>query len=82
MYEKVKDLLASKFEVDPTIFSEDATLEELGLTSLDMVEFAEIASTEWNTPINDDELYEAGTVAQVLELLMRRQAGAVSQPQR
>jgi len=76
MYEKVKALLTGKFEVDESEFTASATFEEMGLTSLDMVEFAEIASKEWGTPITDDEIYELNRIDRIIELLEQRRAPA------
>lgn len=72
MYEKMKEIITSKYPVAPAKIVPEATLEDLGLDSLDVVELAMAIQTEWGTPVTDDELNSAGTIEAVVGLIQSR----------
>lgn len=74
MYDKIKEIITSKYQVAPEKIVPEATLEELGLDSLDVVELAMAVQAEWDTLVTDDELNSAGTVEAVVGLIQNRVA--------
>ncbi|MGV9297544.1 MULTISPECIES: acyl carrier protein [Amycolatopsis] len=74
MYDKIKEIMTSKYEIAPAKIVPEATLEELGLDSLDVVELAMAIQDEWGTRVTDDELNSAGTVEAVVGLIQSRVA--------
>lgn len=74
MYEHLKDLLAHKFMLDPAMVTPKATFKELGLDSLDVVEFAMLLEKEYGVRVTDDDLHEAGHLDAVVNLLEQRTA--------
>jgi 3-oxoacyl-[acyl-carrier-protein] synthase-3 len=72
MFDKLKEILVKKFSVAESDVKEEATLEDLGLTSLDLVEFADIVSTQFNVNISDDEVVELERVGKIVALVAKR----------
>lgn len=69
VYDRVKELLTDKFGVPEEEIRLDATLENLGLDSLDLVEFALAAEEDLGVGISDDEAAELETLADTVKLL-------------
>jgi acyl carrier protein len=47
----VRELLVEEFDIEPELIKDDATMEELDLDSLDMVEIAQVAEQNWGVRI-------------------------------
>jgi acyl carrier protein len=60
------------FGADPELVSLDATLEELDVDSLDLVELAQIAEEEFGVTFNADDAQGVRTVRDALEMIVAR----------
>ena len=66
VFEKVRDTLASQFEVDPEkITPETDVMGDLGADSLDLVELIMALEEEYNITITDESVYEHKTVGDI-----------------
>lgn len=63
---KIYDALEN-FGADPDAITEDATLEEIDIDSLDLVELAQILDEEMGIQIEQGDLGEIRTVGDALE---------------
>ncbi|MCK9902329.1 acyl carrier protein [Parafrankia colletiae] len=77
MYDQIKHLLVSAFHVDVAEVAPEASLEDLGLDSLDIVELAWALETELRVRITDDELAELQQVSAIVQLAQERAANVV-----
>jgi acyl carrier protein len=50
----------------------DATLEDLDIDSLDLVELSQIAEEEWNVELRSDDMKNIVTVGDALDLIVSR----------
>jgi acyl carrier protein len=71
VYEDVKTLLMTSFQVVKEDFHDEVTLEELGLDSLDLVELS-MRLEDFGAAVTDDELAELQRLDAVVELLEQR----------
>ncbi|MDO4972829.1 MAG: acyl carrier protein [Eubacteriales bacterium] len=73
IFEKVRDALASQFELDPaTVTPETNLIDDLGADSLDVVELIMELEDEFGVTISDEaaaELYTVGRIVEYLEKL-------------
>lgn len=73
IFEKVRDALASQFELDPATVTPDTNLiDDLGADSLDVVELIMELEDEFGITISDEaaaELYTVGRIVEYLEKL-------------
>ena len=73
IFEKVRDALASQFELDPaTITLETNLIDDSGADSLDVVELIMELEDEFGITISDEaaaELYTVGRIVEYLEKL-------------
>ena len=73
IFEKVRDALASQFELDPATVTMDTNLiDDLGADSLDVVELIMELEDEFGVTISDEaaaELYTVGRIVEYLEKL-------------
>ena len=73
IFEKVRDALASQFELDPSSVTLDTNLiDDLGADSLDVVELIMELEDEFGITISDEaaaELYTVGRIVEYLEKL-------------
>lgn len=76
MYEQLKQIMERKFQVPTEDIEPEATLSDLGLDSLDLVEFALAIEKELGVRVTDDDLAEAGRLGSVVNLVMSRRAAA------
>lgn len=76
MYELLKQIMEQKFQVPGAEIGPDATLADLGLDSLDLVELSLVLEKEAGVQITDDELAEAGSLESVVGLVSSRRAAA------
>jgi acyl carrier protein len=74
VYDRVTDLLISKFGVPAEDIRLDATFDDLDLDSLDLVEFALAAEEDLGVRISDDEAEELDTLGDAVALLERKGA--------
>ncbi|MDT0262148.1 acyl carrier protein [Jatrophihabitans lederbergiae] len=74
MYEKLKQIMCSKFQVPSAEFVPGVTFEDLGLDSLDLVELSLVIEQEIGVRISDDELAEVGQLNNVADLVTSRRA--------
>ncbi|GAA4462153.1 phosphopantetheine-binding protein [Phytohabitans houttuyneae] len=74
MFEPLKSLIASKYQVEVDRITPDATLDDLGLDSLDVVELAMAVEHEWGPKVTDDELLEAQRLDAIIDLIESRVA--------
>ncbi|MBW8792501.1 MAG: acyl carrier protein [Streptomyces sp.] len=75
MYEDVKKMLITSFNVMEEDFHDGASLTDLGLDSLDLVELAMQLET-LGAKVTDDELADAPSLEAVVALLENRSQGA------
>ena len=73
IFEKVRDALASQFELDPaSVTLETNLIDDLGADSLDVVELIMELEDEFDIKISDEaaaELYTVGRIVDYLEKL-------------
>jgi acyl carrier protein len=74
MYEKLCDIIQSKFQVPSSELRPEVSLSDLGLDSLDMVELSLVIEQELGVRISDDELAEASRVEAIVDLIAGRTA--------
>lgn len=74
MYEQLKQIMERKFQVPIEDIEPEATLNDLGLDSLDLVELALAIEREIGVRVTDDDLAEAGRLDSVVDLVMSRSA--------
>ncbi|MFJ8001344.1 acyl carrier protein [Streptomyces sp. NPDC096310] len=76
MYEELKGILVDDLQVRAEDIAPTAGREQIGLDSLAAVELAALLSDRYGVEIHDYELLEAGTVADVADLVAQRRAVA------
>ena len=70
VFEKIRDALASQFEVDPeTITRETDIMNDLGADSLDLVELIMTLEEEYGVSVVDDSVYEHKTVGEIADFI-------------
>ncbi|WP_105970688.1 acyl carrier protein [Streptomyces geranii] len=69
MFEKLKEILVNKLKVTPEQITLEATLEDIELDSLAVVELSLVLETELGVSVSDDELLEAETVGDMVKLI-------------
>ncbi|MFF0014507.1 acyl carrier protein [Streptomyces sp. NPDC005374] len=74
MFEKLKEILVNKLKVTPEQITPEATLEDIELDSLAVVELSLVLETELAVSVSDDELLEAETVGDMVALIEQRSA--------
>ena len=74
IFDRVSELLVSKFGVPAEQIKPEATFEDLDLDSLDLVEFALAAEEDLGVRITDDEAAELETLADTVALLEQKGA--------
>lgn len=74
--DQVTEMLVSSFGLSPEDVRAEATLAELDVDSLSMVEFCMMAEKEWDITIGEDELTGEHTVRDVVELLSSKRVPA------
>lgn len=66
VYDKVRELLASQFEMDMSKISEDTDIAgDLGADSLDLVEMIMMLEEEFGIVITDESIYNYKTVGEI-----------------
>jgi acyl carrier protein len=74
MYDAFRQLLESSFRVRPGEVNPEATLEELELDSLDLVELSLTIQDRLGVQVSDDELANLKQVGAIVELIESRGA--------
>jgi acyl carrier protein len=74
MFQRLTEILISKFQLEDEEIAPSATLDELGLDSLDLVELALIIEKEFGARISDDELAEMQELEAIVGLVEGRSA--------
>jgi acyl carrier protein len=74
LQDRVTKLLVEQFWATPEAIDSDTTLGDLAFDSLILIEFTLIANKEFGVAIEDDELTEDLTVADVADLLAAKGA--------
>ena len=72
MFEKVKSILVTRFDMPAEQVGPEATLEDLGLDSLATVEFALALEKELSVEISDDEVADLERIDKIADLVERR----------
>ncbi len=74
IFEKVRDALASQFELDPeTVTMETNLIDDLGADSLDVVELIMELEDEFGVTISDEAAAELYTVQRIVDYLEKLQ---------
>ena len=70
IFEKVRDALASQFELDPASITMDTNLlDDLGADSLDVVELIMALEDEFGIKISDEDAVKLDTVGRICDYL-------------
>jgi acyl carrier protein len=77
-YERVRDLLVARFQVDPARISPGATFDELDMDSLFLVEFLLTANAEFGAHIEEDAATPRDTIERAVQLIDEQLAAASS----
>jgi acyl carrier protein len=74
IFEKVRDVLAKQFEVDPETITPDTNLlDDLGADSLDVVELIMSVEDEFGIVIDDEAASNLLTVRQIVDFIEKLQ---------
>lgn len=74
IFEKIRDVLAQQFEIDPETISMDTNLiDDLGADSLDIVELIMSVEDEFGIAIPDENAANLVTVAKIVDYLEKLQ---------
>ena len=60
------------FGADPAVLRRDATLEELEVDSLDLVELAQVIEDEYKVEVTSQDVQNVKTVGDVIDLVASR----------
>ncbi|MGA4851055.1 acyl carrier protein [Streptomyces sp. G5(2025)] len=74
MLEQLKEILSNKLKVSPEAITPEATKDDIELDSLAVVELSLLLKSELDIDVSDDDLLEAETVADMVELMETRSA--------
>lgn len=69
IFDKVKKIIVEKLSVDSTEVTLDASFEDLGADSLDIVEIVMALEEEFDIEISDEEAENAKSVGDVVKYL-------------
>ena len=74
IFEKVRDALASQFELDPESVTMDTNLvDDLGADSLDVVELIMELEDEFGVAMSDEDAAQLYTVGRIVDYLEKLQ---------
>jgi len=74
VFEQLKQIMTTKFQLNPADVAPEATLEGLELDSLDLVELSLVMEKELGVRISDDELAETQQLEAIIRLAESRSA--------
>ena len=70
VFDKIREALASQFEMDPEDITRDTDLmSDLGADSLDLVELIMTLEEEYGVSVIDDAIYEYKTVGEIADFI-------------
>ena len=70
VFEKIKEALASQFEVDPESITRNTDImDDLGADSLDLVELIMTLEDEYGISVTDESVYEHKTVGDIADFI-------------
>ena len=70
VFEKIQEVLAAQFEIDPSkITRETDVMNDLGADSLDLVELIMTLEDEYGITVTDESVYEHKTVGDIAEFI-------------
>ena len=70
VFDKIRESLASQFEMDPEkITRETDIMNDLGADSLDLVELIMTLEEEYGVTVIDDSVYENKTVGEIADFI-------------
>ncbi|GAB2610930.1 hypothetical protein GCM10027168_49780 [Streptomyces capparidis] len=75
-FDELKDILVQDMKVTPDLVTPDATWEDMELDSLAMVELSLMLEQRFGLAVSDDQLLEAATIGDMVELLAQRSGAA------
>ena len=71
-FEKVRDILAEQFEIDPSEITPDTNIvDDIGADSLDIVELIMALEDNYGISINDEEAAGLTTVGKIVDYIER-----------
>ena len=74
IFEKVRDALASQFELDPeTVTLETNLIDDLGADSLDVVELIMTLEDNYGISISDEDAAKLHNVAEIVDYVEKHQ---------
>lgn len=77
MFETLREVLVNKLMVVSAEITPDATIDDLDLDSLAILELAVILDKDFGIKISDDEFAKAETVQDIVDLMEKRSATSV-----
>ena len=70
IFEKIRDALATQFEVEPGSITPDTDImNDLGADSLDLVELIMTLEDEYGVSVTDESVYEHKTVGEIANFI-------------
>lgn len=70
VFEKMRETLASQFEVDPAAITRDTDImNDFGADSLDLVELIMTLEEEYGISVTDESVYEHKTVGDIADFI-------------
>jgi acyl carrier protein len=75
-YDKVVDLLVSRFQVDPAKIQPGATFEQLEMDSLFLVEFLLTVESDFGVQVSEDSATPHDTIEKAVQLIDDQLAAA------
>jgi acyl carrier protein len=76
MFEAVVDVVATRFNIDPSMITPGATFDDLELDSLSQLELVTTLEERLGVEITDDELADMAGLAEILTALEGKSAPA------
>ena len=65
----IRDLLVEEFDIEPELIKPDATMEELDLDSLDMVEIGQVVEQKYGVRIKASDAEGVSDLGGVVEMI-------------
>ena len=73
---KIREIVAREAEIDPDSVRPESTMEDLGITSVDLVQIIFALEEEFDIYLQDDDLgYDVANMGEVYEAVERMIAG-------
>jgi acyl carrier protein len=70
VFEKMRDILAEQFDVEPETITRDTDLmNDLGADSLDLVELIMALEEEYGVSATDESVYEHKTIGEIADYI-------------